>query len=149
MEKSNCAFITAYERDTEVDLDFAQARYYNSKHGRFNSVDPTLLSIKTENPQTLNRYSYALNNPLAFIDPDGQEPLKIGKYEDLSDEQKRLFVTYAQSNYAKQIGDGDPAKFAETLFNQSADLANGVTKSSSEGLLSQSQIGRASCRERV
>ena len=31
---------TAYERDTESDLDFAEARYYNKNHGRFTSVDP-------------------------------------------------------------------------------------------------------------
>ncbi|MFV0388160.1 MAG: RHS repeat-associated core domain-containing protein, partial [Pyrinomonadaceae bacterium] len=31
---------TGYERDYESGLDFAQARYYNSKLGRFTSVDP-------------------------------------------------------------------------------------------------------------
>ncbi|MCV4753858.1 hypothetical protein OFC37_30820, partial [Escherichia coli] len=30
---------TGYERDTETDLDFAQARYYNKSHGRFTSPD--------------------------------------------------------------------------------------------------------------
>ncbi|MCV4784453.1 hypothetical protein OFM36_33960, partial [Escherichia coli] len=28
---------TGYERDVEIDLDFAQARYYSPKHGRFTS----------------------------------------------------------------------------------------------------------------
>ena len=31
---------TGYEKDDESGLDFAQARYYNSSHGRFTSVDP-------------------------------------------------------------------------------------------------------------
>ena len=31
---------TGYERDDESGLDYAQARYYNSNHGRFTSVDP-------------------------------------------------------------------------------------------------------------
>ncbi|MCV4690685.1 hypothetical protein OFC38_31525, partial [Escherichia coli] len=31
---------TAYERDNETDLDFAQARMYSNNHGRFTSVDP-------------------------------------------------------------------------------------------------------------
>ena len=31
---------TSYERDTETDLDFAQARMYNKNHGRFTSSDP-------------------------------------------------------------------------------------------------------------
>jgi len=62
---------TGYERDTESDLDFAQARYYNSSHGRFTSVDPLTASASTRNPQTLNRYSYGLNSPYKFTDPLG------------------------------------------------------------------------------
>jgi RHS repeat-associated protein len=60
-----------YERDIEDDLDFAQARYYNSKHGRFTSVDPLMASANISSPQTFNRYSYVLNNPLNLTDPLG------------------------------------------------------------------------------
>jgi RHS repeat-associated protein len=62
---------TSYERDIELDLDFAQARYYNFNHGRFTSSDPLLSSGRVEDPQTWNRYAYVLNNPLYYIDPDG------------------------------------------------------------------------------
>lgn len=31
-----------------------------------------------ENPQTFNRYSYALNNPLVLNDPDGHDPCENG-----------------------------------------------------------------------
>lgn len=51
------------ERDEESGLDFAQARYYSSKHGRFTSIDPLNASASIENPQTFNRYSYVLNSP--------------------------------------------------------------------------------------
>ncbi len=47
------------------------ARYYSSSLGRFMAVDPGSKSIDPENPQSWNRYSYALNNPLRYIDPDG------------------------------------------------------------------------------
>lgn len=47
---------TGYEKDTETGLDFAEARYYNSAHGRFKAVDPLLASGKSANPQTFNRY---------------------------------------------------------------------------------------------
>ncbi|MBX7062236.1 MAG: hypothetical protein K1X52_11295 [Pyrinomonadaceae bacterium] len=62
---------TGYERDIESGLDFAQARYYNATHGRFTSVDPLTASATIRNPQTLNRYSYALNSPYKFTDPLG------------------------------------------------------------------------------
>jgi RHS repeat-associated protein len=60
-----------YERDNETGLDFAQARYYANVQGRFTSPDPTLLSVNGFNPQTWNRYSYVMNNPLAYADPLG------------------------------------------------------------------------------
>ena len=52
-------------------MDYAQARYYNSNHGRFTSVDPLTASATIRNPQTFNRYSYVLNSPYKFTDPLG------------------------------------------------------------------------------
>jgi len=62
---------TGYEKDEESGLDFAQARYYNPKHGRFISVDPLTASANVRNPQTFNRYSYVVNSPYKFTDPLG------------------------------------------------------------------------------
>lgn len=62
---------TGYQKDNESGLEFAQARYYNTGHGRFTSVDPMTASAAIKNPQTLNRYSYALNSPYKFTDPLG------------------------------------------------------------------------------
>jgi RHS repeat-associated protein len=68
-----------YERDTETGLDYAQARYYSNQAGRFTSVDPLLTSAKRGQPQSWNRYSYCVNNPLKYIDPNG---LIWGTYAD-------------------------------------------------------------------
>ncbi|PYT00378.1 MAG: hypothetical protein DMF63_07345 [Acidobacteria bacterium] len=62
---------TGYEKDDESGLDFAQARYYSSVHGRYTSIDPMTASATTKNPQTFNRYSYVLNSPYKFVDPLG------------------------------------------------------------------------------
>ena len=62
---------TGYERDQDTGLDFAQARYYAPTLGRFTSVDPLMASGSTGNPQSFNRYSYVLNNPLNATDPTG------------------------------------------------------------------------------
>lgn len=69
---------TGYEKDNESGLDFAQARYYNSTHGRYTSVDPLTASASIRNPQTFNRYSYVLNSPYKFTDPLGLLPAGVG-----------------------------------------------------------------------
>lgn len=56
-------------RDDESGLDYAQARMYESRTGRFTRPDPIYAGLFE--PQRLNRYAYAMNNPLRFIDPDG------------------------------------------------------------------------------
>jgi RHS repeat-associated protein len=62
---------TGKERDTETGLDYFGARYYGSNMGRFMTPDPLLNSGHPADPQSWNRYSYTLNNPLRFVDPTG------------------------------------------------------------------------------
>ena len=67
---------TGKERDTESGNDYFGARYYGSNMGRFMSPDwsGTPVAIpwaNFNNPQSLNLYSYAGNNPLVRIDKDG------------------------------------------------------------------------------
>lgn len=76
---------TGYERDTELRLDFAQARYYSSAQGRFTSTDPILMKThRLNDPQQFNLYAYARNNPLKFNDPNGEDITRVDttrKYE--------------------------------------------------------------------
>jgi RHS repeat-associated protein len=62
---------TGYQRDVEIGLDFAQARYFSPGQGRFSSCDPLLESAAPSNPKSWNRYVYALNSPLRFVDRTG------------------------------------------------------------------------------
>jgi RHS repeat-associated protein len=70
---------TGHERDLEGtdddqdDLDYMHARYYNFNIGRFLSVDS--VNGNQGSSKSWNRYTYTLNNPLIFIDPDGMERL--------------------------------------------------------------------------
>ncbi|MEZ5425024.1 MAG: RHS repeat-associated core domain-containing protein [Pyrinomonadaceae bacterium] len=86
---------TGYEKDDESGLDFAQARYYNSVHGRYTSVDPLTASATIRNPQTFNRYSYVLNSPYKFTDPLGLLPSGIG----------RAGYSYCGASYSSCEGD--------------------------------------------
>ncbi|MEK6747634.1 MAG: RHS repeat-associated core domain-containing protein [Pseudomonadota bacterium] len=60
---------TGHEMDSEFGLINMNARMYDPMLGRFTSPDPTVPSIY--NPQALNRYAYALNNPFRYVDPTG------------------------------------------------------------------------------
>lgn len=66
---------TAKERDAETGLDYFGARYDSSAQGRFTSPDATMATAFTTDPQTWNRYTYANNNPLKYIDPNGESPV--------------------------------------------------------------------------
>ncbi len=68
---------TGKERDSESGLDNFGARYNSSSMGRFMSVDPSRESVSPANPQSWNRYAYALNNPLAYVDRNGLWPTRI------------------------------------------------------------------------
>jgi len=46
---------TGYQKDSETNLDFAEARMYANRYGRFTAVDPLIASGKSANPQTFNR----------------------------------------------------------------------------------------------
>ncbi len=50
-------------------LSYYNARWYDSALGRF--IQPDTIVPELGNPQALNRYAYALNNPLKYIDPTG------------------------------------------------------------------------------
>ena len=47
----------------EAGFDYAEARMYQQRTGRFNTVDPVYAGLFQ--PQAWNRYAYALNAPLA------------------------------------------------------------------------------------
>jgi len=59
------------ERDPETGLDYFGARYYRAQSGLFLSGDPGDVGADLFDPQSWNAYSYALNNPLRFVDPMG------------------------------------------------------------------------------
>jgi RHS repeat-associated protein len=64
---------TSYEKDTETNLDFAQARYFNSGLGRFSSPDYFANDTHAIDPQSWNLYVYTRNNPLNATDPSGKD----------------------------------------------------------------------------
>jgi RHS repeat-associated protein len=63
---------TSYERDTETGNDYALARFYVNRLGRFSATDPASCASDRD-PQHLNRYPYVANDPIDATDPSGFE----------------------------------------------------------------------------
>ena len=61
------------DQDNESGTEHAQFRQYQPAQGRWLSPDPYDGSYDGSNPQSMNRYVYALNNPLSYVDPSGQD----------------------------------------------------------------------------
>ncbi len=57
--------------DEALGLYWDHARFYDPTLGRFVSADPVLGHLST--PQTLDRYAYAVNDPMRFEDPSGRD----------------------------------------------------------------------------
>lgn len=72
-DPSNHYLFTGKERDAETGADYFGARYYASLAGRWMSPDPRYFQTQMLlDPQQLNLYQYARNNPLLFVDPLGE-----------------------------------------------------------------------------
>ena len=55
-------------------MDNFIARYFSAAQGRFGSADDPLAGQNAGDPQSWNLFSFGLNNPLKYTDPDGHEP---------------------------------------------------------------------------
>jgi RHS repeat-associated protein len=95
----------------QSNLDYLNARYYESTRGQFISQDPVFWEIglsqdgknALSNPQALNSYGYANDNPISSKDPTGRCTVCAG-----------LEVAYsltAQATYDSAFGRSSPAVY--------------------------------------
>jgi RHS repeat-associated protein len=129
---------TGKERDAESGNDYFGARYYASSMGRFLSPDPSQLAYADPtNPQSLNLYSYAYNNPLINIDPSGMECVwDDGSYDAADDPDT--------GNAAGCSGQGgtyiDPQMFEDVEGNQYGSWSGQASSSIASDWLTPSAI---------
>ncbi len=132
---------TGYERDSETELDFAQARYYSFRHGRFMGVDAGPFTLA--DPQSFNRYAYVQNSPMKFIDPKGKELYLKGNAADdflnflreksgldLVRDPKTGKITIAKGS-KQNGGSKEFAKLLKNIIRDSAKLTYEVKQSES------------------
>ena len=85
---SNEYDFTGKEVDEETGIQYFVNRYYDNETGHFLSIDPLMVDILDSgeynkdtgvllaNPQELNSYAYAVNNPVVYVDPTGNASLR-------------------------------------------------------------------------
>lgn len=61
--------------DADTGLVYMQARYYDPDIGRFLGIDAS--GAAPSNLFNFNRFAYANNNPVVFIDPDGNDGVAV------------------------------------------------------------------------
>jgi RHS repeat-associated protein len=106
-------------------LNFMRARYYTASAGRFISMDQLAGGFK--NSQTLDRFAYALGNPMSNADPSGHKA-KTAK-EQLADVLKNMYLLDANkannaANYLISNGFLDSDEYFDN------GLATGIAESS-------------------
>jgi RHS repeat-associated protein len=85
---------------------FFRSRYYDATIGRFHIPDSVVPGAG--NPQALNRYAYALNNPMRLNDPSGH------RYNDPSD---------GTFTYQPDLYQGMPSSIIGTASDKAGDVS--------------------------
>jgi RHS repeat-associated protein len=85
--------------DASSGLSYMEARYYDPVLGRFLGVDPAPLNPSSVHG--LNRYTYANNNPVRYVDPDGHSPLDVA------------FLVWDLGKLGVAVYSGNPAAIGE------------------------------------
>jgi RHS repeat-associated protein len=67
--KDNSVRYASYYYDSEMHHYYLQARYYDPQNGNFLAMDPD--SGDDDDTLSQNGYTYAENNPMTNVDPDG------------------------------------------------------------------------------
>lgn len=128
--------------DSGPKLNYLNARYYEGSQGQFISQDPVFLEMGLGtpdsksvmfNPQAMNSYSYAQNNPITNKDPDGRcGPLCVILWGLLTPEVA----------YAPDVGEEEQTAPIETAITVVGVVAPGARASKLTQLAENQAKGR-------
>ena len=130
---------TGKELDTSSNLYFYESRYYHAVFGRF--ISPDTMVPNPRDPQDLNRYAYAGNNPLRYTDPSGHFKIDIGDF------LKREVINFFCSCYALTTPEGRQLYASSNAgvvgFFACGPVCAGAASGAVSGFMSGGDIGRS------
>lgn len=111
---------TEHEHLTEVELIHMNGRAFDYNTGRFLSVDPFIQS--PGNTQSINPYSYIMNNPLSGTDPSGYRAQNASNWRtsECDFDPQGCSSTPVDKALAKYVGNGEQ--------NRNQNLAKSLEK---------------------
>lgn len=77
-QSTSAAKFAGVDIDYGTGLQYMGARFYDPMLNRF--ISPDTIVPDAFNTQATNRYSYNYNNPLAYTDPSGHQPIDITSF---------------------------------------------------------------------
>jgi len=130
---------TGHEHMPEFGLINMKARLYDPVVGQFLSPDNNL--TYPDYSQNYNKYSYALNNPMKFVDPSGEDPITAifvlaTIYNTYTGIQNVIntYETYGSSRGDKALGNF-AFFFALNIITSGAMQGLGIDPNGVEGLI--------------
>nr|WP_158678919.1 RHS repeat-associated core domain-containing protein [Pseudoalteromonas sp. T1lg75] len=122
---------TDHEHLDEQELIHMNGRVYDYNLGRFLSVDPFIQG--PGNTQSINPYSYILNNPMAGIDPTGYlrvcDTFLVCSTEQIKDENYNKTITIGGS---KNTSNGEQNSSRSNKNTETMDIGSPQDKSNIE-----------------
>ncbi len=113
------------QRKDETGLLYYHARYYDAGLGKFVSADSAVR--RPSSPQSLNRYSYVMNNPLRNTDPSGHV------VACMCDDETEMIWPDAEAQAAEEAAlEADDATAAAEAAGQEASTAEQETQAADE-----------------
>lgn len=129
---------TDHEHLNEAELIHMNGRVYDYNLGRFMSVDPVIQS--PGNSQSINPYSYIMNNPLAGTDPTGYAAVAEEKVEITEVKTEKISVTGSRIKRTVTTGVSGTVTLDGSTRSFSATFSGGKLASMDIG--SMQQIGK-------
>jgi len=128
---------TGHEHLDELGVIHMNGRIYDPGLGRFLQADPLIQDLS--NPQSLNRYTYVFNNPLAYTDPSGYSALSKYWRPILS-----LAVSWASGSWSGSLYQAGNTAAALAVSMGGGALAGAIATGSGKGVLPGAFTGAAS-----